>query len=79
MNTPLAANGWLVFLLVCVAKVTVVWAIAAIAAACLRRASAASRHFVWAAEVVASIALPLLTSVLPAWRSTAVARAAAKR
>jgi TonB family protein len=65
------------FALACVAKVTVVWATAAIAAAWHRRAPAASRHFVWAAAVIASIALPLLTSVLPAWRSTTVARAAA--
>ena len=35
----------LVFCLVCVAKVTVVWAIAGLVAVCLRRASAASRHF----------------------------------
>jgi TonB family protein len=77
MNTSLAANPLLVFCLVCVAKVTVVWAIAGLVAVCLRRASAASRHFVWAAAVLASLALPLLTSVLPAWRSTAVARAAA--
>ncbi len=65
------------FAIACVAKVTVVWAVAAIVAACLRRASAASRHFVWAAAVLASLALPLLTSMLPAWRSTTVARAAA--
>jgi beta-lactamase regulating signal transducer with metallopeptidase domain len=77
MNTSLAANPLLVFCLVCVAKVTVVWAIAGLVAVCLRRASAASRHFVWAAAVLASLALPLLTSVLPAWRSTTVARAAA--
>ncbi len=77
MNASLGANAPLMFALACVAKVTVVWATAAIAAACLRRAPAASRHFVWAAAVIASIALPLLTSVLPAWRSTTVARAAA--
>jgi TonB family protein len=77
MNAPLTANAWPLFALVCIAKVTVVWAVAAIVAAPLKRASAASRHFVWAAAVLASLALPLLALVLPAWRSTAVARAAA--
>jgi TonB family protein len=77
MNAPLMENAWLAFSVACVAKVTVVWGVAAIVVACLRRAPAASRHFVWAAAVLASIALPLLTLVLPAWRSATVARAAA--
>jgi TonB family protein len=76
VNTPLTANAALTFFIACTVKVTVVWAIAAIAAACLRRASAASRHFVWAAAVFASLAMPLLSELLPVWRSTAVARAA---
>ena len=77
MNTPIMTNTVLAFSVACIAKATVVWAVAALEAACLRKSSAASRHFVWAAAVFASLALPLLTSVLPAWRSTTVARAAA--
>ncbi len=77
MSTPLAANDSVVFFLACIAKVTIVWAVAAFVAACIKKSSAASRHFVWAAAVLASLALPLLTSVLPAWRSATVARAAA--
>ena len=76
MNTPFGSNALLVFCLACAAKMTIVWTIAAVASASLRRASAASRHFVWGVAVVASFALPLLTLTLPAWRSTAIARAA---
>jgi TonB family protein len=76
MTTSWGANALLVFCFICVAKMTVVWTIAAIVAANLRRASAASRHFLWGAAVVASFALPSLTLMLPAWRSTAIARAA---
>jgi TonB family protein len=77
MNTPLTANTVLISILAVIAKVTIVWIVAAFVVACLKKSSAASRHFVWAAAVFASLALPLLTSVLPAWRSTTVARAAA--
>ena len=77
MNTPIMTNTVLAFSVACIAKATVVWAVAALVAACLKKSSAASRHFVWAAAIFASLALPLLTSVLPAWRSTTVARAAA--
>jgi TonB family protein len=77
MNTPLTANAVFIFALACIAKVTIVWAVAALVAAFLKKSSAASRHFVWAAAVMASLALPLLTSVLPVWKSTTVARAAA--
>src|SRR5580698_5487537 len=77
MNTPLVANTLITFSVACIAKVTVVWVVAALVTACLKKSSAASRHFVWAAAVLASLALPLLTAMLPAWRSSAVARAAA--
>jgi TonB family protein len=77
MNTPLVANTLITFSVACIAKVTVVWVVAALVTVCLKKSSAASRHFVWAAAVLASLALPLLTAMLPAWRSSAVARAAA--
>jgi TonB family protein len=77
MSVPLTANTALAFAIACVVKVTLVWTVAALVALCLRRASAASRHFVWAAAVLASLALPLLTLTLPVWQSQSIARAAA--
>ena len=77
MNTPLMTNTGLIFALASIVKVTIVWAVAALVAVCLKKSSAASRHFVWATAVLASLVLPFLTSVLPEWKSTTVARAAA--
>jgi TonB family protein len=77
MSVPSTADALLAFALASIVKVTVVWAIAAVVAACLKHASAASRHFVWAAAVLASVALPILSLALPVWKSTTVARAAA--
>jgi TonB family protein len=77
MNISLTDASSLAFVLGCIVKATLIWAIAAGVAAVLRRASAASRHFVWTAAVLASLILPLLALTLPVWRSTTVARAAA--
>ena len=77
MSPPLTANSLLVFLLACAVKATVVWAVAALVVAYFRTAPAATRHFVWAAAVLASLALPLLTVVLPASRSVELAGATA--
>jgi beta-lactamase regulating signal transducer with metallopeptidase domain/predicted nucleic acid-binding Zn-ribbon protein len=52
-------------LLLLLARVTVVLAGLIAAAALLRRASAAARHRVWSAGLVLTLALPLLTFVLP--------------
>jgi TonB family protein len=70
MNVPLTANSLPVFLFACVVKATIVWAVAICAATILRRASAASRHFVWATAILASLTLPLFSMLLPVWRST---------
>ncbi|HYL61820.1 MAG TPA: M56 family metallopeptidase, partial [Candidatus Methylomirabilis sp.] len=43
----------------------------------LRKFSAAFRHHVWAAAILASLALPILIFVLPAWHSAALGNAAA--
>jgi beta-lactamase regulating signal transducer with metallopeptidase domain len=48
-------------------KTTLVLALAALAAATLRGASAAVRHLVWCAALVAVLCLPLLTLLLPGW------------
>jgi TonB family protein len=77
MNTPVTMSLLLPFFVACVVKATIVWIFAVIVAACLRRAAAASRHLVWAAAVLASLALPLLTTLLPVWRSASLTRAAA--
>jgi TonB family protein len=49
------------------ARVTIVLLGALAASWCLRRRSAAARHWVLAASLVAAAALPLMTPLLPAW------------
>ena len=69
LNSPEAALG---FLAACVAKATILLVVAWIVTMALRNQSAAMRHRVWAAGIVSALALPVLTMVLPAWRSTAL-------
>jgi len=64
------------FLLACALKATLLFGAAWIAAALARRRSSAFRHFIWSIAILASLALPLLTRSLPAWRSSALASAA---
>lgn len=66
-------TGWFVGALI---KVTVLLMAAALLALALRRASAAARHLVWSAAVVAVLALPVLASVIP-WHLPVVTVAAA--
>lgn len=49
-------------------KGSLLLALAAIVAACLRRDSAATRHLVWLLAIVALVATPLLSASLPQWR-----------
>ena len=69
LNSPEAALG---LLAACVAKATILLTVAWIVTMALRNQSAAMRHRVWAAGIVSSLALPVLTMVLPVWCSTAL-------
>jgi TonB family protein len=67
----------LAFLVVCCAKATVLLVCAWLIVVALRRRSSALRHHVWAAAVLASLALPFFAILLPAWNSTSLGSAAA--
>jgi WD40 repeat protein/beta-lactamase regulating signal transducer with metallopeptidase domain len=49
-------------------KATFILICAVVAAAALRRGSAASRHYVWGAALAGALALPLLGGLLPQWK-----------
>jgi len=66
----------LTFFLACYAKVTLLLACAWITAIALRQRSSALRHHVWAAAILASLALPFFALLLPAWHSTTLGSAA---
>ncbi|HEU4456491.1 MAG TPA: M56 family metallopeptidase, partial [Longimicrobium sp.] len=71
-TAALAAGAWSAAALLLV-KSTLVLGAAALGALALRRASAASRHFVWTLSLAALLALPALTLALPSWRPAALA------
>jgi len=77
MPTPDNLQSALAFLIACFAKVTILLVCAWIIAMPLRRSSSAMRHHVWAAAILASLALPLFALLLPAWHSTTLGTAAA--
>lgn len=62
-----AAAPWLAPALWLVARGTVLLVLAAVAALALRRASAATRHMVWALALAGMLALPALTLAAPRW------------
>lgn len=64
------------FLIGCAVKATLVLALSAVVVWAMRRGSAAMRHYAWALGIVCSLALPLLTLLLPSWRSTTLGNAA---
>jgi TonB family protein len=76
MNLLSSSEFAVSFLIGCSVKATLLLALTAGTAYALRRRSAAVRHHVWALGIAGSMALPLLTLLLPAWRSTALANAA---
>jgi TonB family protein len=76
MNLPGSSEAALWFLLSCSVKATILLMLTAATSYALRRRSAAVRHHVWALGIVGSMALPLLTLLLPSWHSTALGNAA---
>jgi beta-lactamase regulating signal transducer with metallopeptidase domain len=69
LNSPEAALG---FLVACAVKATILLTVAWMVTMALRNQSAALRHRVWATGILSSLSLPLLTMMLPAWRSAAL-------
>ena len=51
-----------------IAKATIVFAIAGLLSAGLRRASAASRHLIWTLALLSALALPVFSLALPKWQ-----------
>jgi TonB family protein len=66
----------LTFLIACCAKATILLACAWITVIALRQRSSALRHHLWAAAILASLALPFLALLLPAWHSATLGGAA---
>jgi TonB family protein len=78
MRMPANSEAVLTFLFACGIKTTILLAFAwTVAFALRKRFSAAQRHHVWAAAILASLALPFFALLLPAWRSAALGSAAA--
>ncbi len=77
MFAPTASESVLTFLFAALLKLTVLLALAYAIAFALRRNSAALRHHLWAAAILASLVLPFLIVFLPAWRSKTLGIAAA--
>jgi TonB family protein len=77
MNAFASSEVALEFLLACCAKATILLSCAWIVAIALRQRSSALRHHVWAAAIVASLALPFFALLLPAWHSATLGSAAA--
>jgi len=76
MTTLANSEPVITFLIACCAKATVLLACAWITVIALRRGSSALRHHVWAAAILASLALPFLALLLPAWHSATLGSAA---
>jgi TonB family protein len=77
MNTFANSDLALAFLISCWAKATLLLAGAGLMVFALRqRSSAAQRHHLWAAAILASLALPFFSLLLPTWRSVTLGSAA---
>jgi TonB family protein len=76
MNLPGGSEVSLAFLIVWSAKTTILLAFTWVTARAARHRSSAFRHLVWAAGILGSLTLPLLSLVLPVWHSAALGNAA---
>ena len=77
MNAPANSELALLFLISCWAKATLLLSGAWLIVIALRqRSSAAQRHHLWAAAILASLALPFFSLLLPAWHSATLGSAA---
>jgi len=76
MNLLSGADAVLGFLVACSVKATVLLTVAWALMIPLREQSASVRHRVWAAGILSSLALPVLTLLLPGWHSAALGGAA---
>jgi len=76
MNPLSSSELSLAFLIACSVKATILLTFAWITASAARRRSAAFRHLAWAVGILGSLALPLVTLLLPAWRSPTLGNAA---
>jgi len=76
MNLPSGSEVSLAFLIVWSAKTTILLAFTWVTARATRHRSSAFRHLVWAAGILGSLTLPLLSLLLPAWHSAALGNAA---
>jgi len=76
MHWPGSSELALSFLIACAVKATLVLAVTAVSARALRNGSAAMRHHVWAIGMLCSLALPVLTLMLPSWHSVTLGNAA---
>lgn len=64
------------FLIGCALKATFVLTLAAIVAWAMHSSSAAMRHYAWVLGIACSLALPMLTLLLPSWHSATLGNAA---
>src|SRR5437762_10593038 len=76
MNLPGSSEVSLAFLMECSAKTTILLAFTWVIARAVRHRSSAFRHLAWAAGILGSLTLPLLSLLLPAWHSAALGNAA---
>ena len=76
MYWPGSSELALSLLIGCTAKATLVLTLTAVAAWAMRGCSAAMRHHAWSLGIASSLALPILTLLLPSWRSVTLGNAA---